>query len=127
MKRDDLKIRKINDSEVEMTGADDNYRLSVERGVTPDFLDIKVISFWAFIIVAFMLSLVIGGYNIYKYWGFQSRNKQAINTEYKDLRLKRAADANQLTTFGTVDADSGVYRIPIDLAIDAYVQEQSVE
>jgi hypothetical protein len=127
MKKDDLHIRKINDSEVEMTGADDNFTLSVEKGVTADNLDIKMITFWSFITVAFMLAMIIGSYKIYTYWGFRSSISQAINTQYKDLSLKRASDANHLTTYGMVDGDSGVYRIPIDSAIDAYVQEQSAE
>jgi len=127
MKKDELHIRKINDSEVEMTGADDNFTLSVEKGVTADYLDIKMLSFWSFITIAFMLAMVIGSMKIYSYWGFRSQVSQAVNTQYKDLSLKRAADANHLSTYGMVDGDSTVYRIPLNSAIDAYIQEQSAE
>jgi len=127
MKKDDLHIRKINDSEVEMTGVDIDFASSVAKGVTSDYLDIKMLSFWSFITIAFMLALIIGSMKIYSYWGFRSGISQAIGTQYKDLSLKRASDANHLSTFGMVDGDSGVYRIPLNTAIDAYIQEQSAE
>ena len=124
MKKDDLHIRKLNEKEMQLSGASEDFAVSVEKGVMDDVLNIKVLTFWSVITVLYMLAMVYGGYRIYKFWGFQSRMEQAISTEYKELHLKRAADAHHLSTFGMVDSTSGVYRMPINAAIDLYVTEQ---
>jgi hypothetical protein len=124
MKKDDLHIRKVNDDEMQLTGADQEFALSVEKGVMDDTLDIKMLTFWSIITIAFMIAMAYSGYRIYKFYGFQSRAEQAVSADYKELRLKRAADAQHLGTYGMVDGDTGVYRIPIDAAIDLYVSEQ---
>lgn len=123
MNSDELHIKKVNESEVEMSGADNEMMHSVEKGVMDDNLDIKTITFWSFATVLFMLTLILGGFQIYKYWGFQSRNQQAINTEYKDLSQKRAADANHLSSYGVINPDSNKYHIPIEAAIDVYLKQ----
>ncbi len=124
MKKDDLHIRKVNDDEMQLSGASQEFVLSVEKGVTDDVLDIKMLTFWSIITIAFMLAMAYSGYRIYKFYGFQSRVEQAISTEYKELHQKRAADAQHLDSYGMVDGEAGVYRIPINAAIDLYVTEQ---
>lgn len=124
MKKDDLQIRKVNDEEMLLSGAADEFVLSVEKGVMDDALDIKMLTFWSLITIIYMAAMIYGGYRIYKFWGFQSRMEQAISTEYKELQQKRAADAQHLSTYGMVDGDAGVYRIPLESAIDLYVSEQ---
>jgi len=124
MKQDDLHIRKLNDDEMQLTGASKAFALSVEKGVMEDALDIKMLTFWSVITIVFMFAMAYGGYRIYKFWGFQSKVEQAISTEYKELQMKRASDAQHLGSFGMVDGEAGVYRIPIDAAINLYVTEQ---
>lgn len=124
MKTDDLHIRKVNDEEMQLSGAADDFVIAVEKGVMDDALDIKMLTFWSLITVIFMAAMIYGGYRIYKFWGFQSRMEQAISTEYKELHQKRAADAQHLSTYGMVDGEAGVYRIPLESAIDLYVTEQ---
>jgi len=124
MKKDDLHIRRINDDEMQLSGASNDFVLSVEKGVTDDILDIKVITFWSIITVLFMLAMAYGGYRIYKFYGFQTRVELAISTEYKELKQKKAADALHLSSYGMVDGEAGVYRIPIDAAINLYVTEK---
>lgn len=124
MKKDDLHIRKVNDDEMQLSGASQDFAASVHKGVMDDTLDLKMLSLWSIITVVFMILMVYGGYRIYKFYGFQSRTEQAISTDYKELRLKQASDAQYLGTYGMVNGDSGVYRIPIDVAIDLYVTEQ---
>jgi hypothetical protein len=45
-------------------------------------------------------------------------------TTYPELREAMASAAGRLTQFGVVDQAQGVYRIPIDRAIDLMVNEQ---
>jgi hypothetical protein len=125
MKKDELIIRKLNDQDVQLTGGDQDFSLSIEKGVTDDVLDIKKLTFWSIITVIYMIVMVYGGYQIYTYWGFKSKMNLAINAEYKELSSKTALDHQQLNTFGIVNADEGVYRIPIDKAFDLYLQKQS--
>jgi len=124
MKQDDLHIRKLNDDEMQLSGASQAFALSVDKGVMEDTLDIKMLTFWSIITIAFMFAMAYGGYRIYKFWGFQSKMEQAISTEYKELHMQRASDAQHLSSFGMIDGEAGVYRIPIDAAINLYVTEQ---
>ncbi len=124
MKKDDLHIRKVSDEEMQLSGAGDEFVIAVEKGVMDDALDIKMLTFWSLITVIFMAAMIYGGYRIYKFWGFESRMEQAISTQYKELQQKRAADAQHLSTYGIVDGEAGVYRIPLESAIDLYVSEQ---
>lgn len=125
MKKDELIIRKLNDQDVQLTGGDQDFAHSIDKGVTDDVLDIKKLTFWSIITVIYMIVMVYGGYQIYTYWGFKSKMDLAINAEYKELSSKNAQDQEQLSTFGIVNADSGVYRIPIDTAFDLYIQKKS--
>ncbi len=125
MKKDELIIRKLNDQDVQLTGGDNEFTHSIEKGVTDDVLNIKALTFWSIITVIYMIVMVYGGYQIYTYWGFKSKMDLAINAEYKELNSKISADQEHLNTFGIVNADSGVYRIPIENAFDLYVQKQS--
>jgi hypothetical protein len=125
MKKDELIIRKLNDQDVQLTGGDNEFTHSIEKGVTDDVLNIKALTFWSIITVIYMIVMVYGGYQIYTYWGFKSKMDLAINAEYKELNSKVSADQEHLNTFGIVNADSGVYRIPIENAFDLYVQKQS--
>lgn len=125
MKKDELIIRKLNDQDVQLTGGDNEFTHSIEKGVTDDVLNIKTLTFWSIITVIYMIVMVYGGYQIYTYWGFKSKMDLAINAEYKELNSKVSADQEHLNTFGIVNADSGVYRIPIENAFDLYVQKQS--
>jgi hypothetical protein len=125
MKKDELIIRKLNDQDVQLTGGDNEFTHSIEKGVTDDVLNIKTLTFWSIITVIYMIVMVYGGYQIYTYWGFKSKMDLAINAEYKELNSKISADQEHLNTFGIVNADSGVYRIPIENAFDLYVQKQS--
>jgi len=125
MKKDELIIRKLNDQDVQLTGGDQDFTHSIDKGVTDDVLDIKKLTFWSIVTVIYMIVMVYGGYQIYTYWGFKSKMDLAINAEYKELSSKNAQDQEQLSTFGIVNADSGVYRIPIDTAFDLYIQKKS--
>jgi len=109
---------------MQLSGAGDEFVIAVEKGVMDDALDIKMLTFWSLITVIFMAAMIYGGYRIYKFWGFESRMEQAISTQYKELQQKRAADAQHLSTYGIVDGEAGVYRIPLESAIDLYVSEQ---
>jgi hypothetical protein len=124
MKKDDLHIRKVNEEEMQLSGASEAFTLSVEKGVMEDTLDIKMLTFWSIITIVFMIAMAYSGYRIYKFYGFQNRADLAISTEYKELKNKQAADAQHLSSFGMVDGEAGVYRIPIDAAINLYVSEK---
>lgn len=125
MSIDELHIRKVSDVDVEVTTSDQTITLGYEKKVMQDHVDMKMLTKWTFLTILFMIVLVICAYNIYNYWGFRSKINAAINTEYKDLQQKRSNDAEVLGTFGVIDGDAGIYRIPLDAAIDSYVNEQN--
>ena len=53
----------------------------------------------------------------------QAREAAAADLNYPELRQVKTAAARQLNHYDVIDADQGIYRIPIDRAIDLMVRE----
>ena len=53
----------------------------------------------------------------------QAQEAAAANLNYPELRQTELSAARQLTQYEVIDAGQGIYRIPIDRAIDLMVRE----
>jgi hypothetical protein len=68
--------------------------------------------------------LVLFGFTLTEVTSRDIRTRVLAETTYPELREARASAAGRLTQFGVVDQAQGVYRSPIDRAIDLMVNEQ---
>jgi hypothetical protein len=64
-------------------------------------------------------------------WFFTVRNEtvhvQVLSVENDELKIRRADEEIQLGSYGWVDEESGVVRIPIDRAIEVLAEEARVK
>lgn len=121
------------DSKISKKGSDlDEFMLdqessySVNYGVTPDRLDNRRL-FGLIFIGILIVSVMIGGvqilFNYYSYAGSRVAAETAVFFELEDIR---ARDKELLTTFGVVDSDNGVYRVPVDSAITLILEDYTL-
>ncbi len=90
----------------------------LEIGVTTDKLNLKRISIWSGFGVVFVTLTIIALVNFAGFALKGAQQKASENSGYPEI-IKLKADQNKtLNTFGVVDAEKGIYRIPIEKAIE---------
>lgn len=95
---------------------------SLENGVMGDHLNYKNLLFWAALGVTFVLifvQLVIEMYQINPH--ITTRN--AAGREFRPLEHPKEQAREELSSFGVVDLEKGIYSIPIDSAINTMAVE----
>lgn len=109
--------------EVEVEITDSRVASSVEHGVMDDKLNYKKLIFWSILGTILVIIFVKGLYEMYQYNERLTRERVEAETEYYQVnQLKREA-RDKLNSFGVVDLENGVYRIPIDSAISKVAAE----
>lgn len=102
---------------------DHNHHSTGSNSVEPDNLPVKSIA-WA---VAALVVIVVGVYFAVNqlYWASSTHLVQKVELDVpnKLLTSLQAADKLELTTYGEIDKEKGVYRVPIDVAIELYVKK----
>jgi len=97
---------------------------SVEHGVEGDDLNYKRLFFWTSIglvlLAVFLYTLV----NMFDYTQFVIGEKTAADSQFSQIHDLKQHEQKVLHSFGVVDQEQGLYRIPIDSAI-TLVAEQS--
>jgi hypothetical protein len=104
-------------TEVEIQG-DNHLAKNTKLGIEKDELPLKTIILWALA----MIVVIIGFFVILPYsFNIATSIKQedlSVNAEYYMIKELKEKDANALTTFGIVDKEAGIYRIPVDSVIN---------
>jgi len=110
--------------EVDVEIADKDVAKSVEHGVMFDDLNIKRLVFWSVFGVILVAIFVKALFEMYQYNAQSIQERVSADSEYYQVnQLKRDAE-DQLNSFGVVDLENGVYRIPIDSAINEIAAEK---
>lgn len=112
------------ESEVDVEIEDSRVTDSLNYGVMLDQLNYKRLTFWSVLGVILVLIFVIGLFEMYQY--NERLTQEAVSAEsqyYQANQLKREA-RNQLDSFGVIDLENDVYRIPIDSAISEIAAEK---
>lgn len=115
--KQNAKANDENVSNVSLKTEDAELIESVNFGATHDKLNLKRIFSWVLsgtILVFFIIVWLIQfSQNIF----FKAQTRASINSEYADINELKAADEEMLNSYGVVDLDKGIYRIPINEAI----------
>ncbi|MGM0588240.1 MAG: hypothetical protein ACQETE_07505 [Bacteroidota bacterium] len=105
------------DEPVEIEVADQEVAESLQHGVMGDKLNYPRLLFWSlfglFIFVLFVYSLT----GMYSYNSFVSKQEQDKQTQWTQINQLRENEQQKLNSFGVINAEEGVYHIPIDSAI----------
>lgn len=124
MSAKDLKNKKDDSSEeydIEVVGQD--YIDAIEHGVTPDNLNLKRLIFWLLSGLSILVISAIIAAKLYQYDSFDIRNHTSVESTQYLVTAKRRHVHQVLSTYGIINEQKGIYRIPIDSAMKYYVEE----
>jgi transposase-like protein len=103
--------------EVDISTDDDELISAVQHGVMNDNLNFKRLLFWTglgtVLIVIFVISIV----KFSQYSLFETQKEVSAKDTPSDIKELKAEQNKVLDTYGVVDLEEGIYRIPIDSAI----------
>lgn len=113
----DLKAGNVTDDDEVTLDVTDNFAKSIEYGATFDKLNYSMLTFWSIFGTVVILLFIVAFMFMHEYTrtsALQDRSEQSI---YYDIETLNRADQAKLGSFGVIDPDEGIYRIPIDSAI----------
>lgn len=103
--------------------ANDAFIDSVYYGAVKDKINYSRLTFWTVVGVVMVVILVTSVIGIYNYTKGSAWQQNYEASEYYELERSRALDQTTLDSYGIVDPEAGIYRIPIDEAINIIVNE----
>lgn len=111
-----VKPVKEKEEEVSLDASEDFFQ-SVSYGATYDNLNYKRLIFWSVFGTAIVLIFVVSIFLIHDYTNSSATQLRSEQSRFYDIEEIQQNDQETLNSFGVVDAESGIYRIPIDSAI----------
>lgn len=97
---------------------------SVEHGVMDDKLNYKRLVFWSVFGTVLVIVFVQALFEMFQYNQQLTQERVSAESEYYQVNeLKKEAN-KQLDSFGVVDLENGIYRIPIDSAINEMAADE---
>ncbi len=103
--------------EVELSTDDEEFAVAVDHGVMSDTLNYNKLIFWSTLGTALVIIFVIGLVYFSQYSLFESQKQVSAQSTYSEIQNLKAKQNQELNSFGVVDLEEGIYRIPIDSAI----------
>lgn len=111
-------------TDVELTSGSKRFLDSVSYGVTPDVINMKKLGFWTTFGAGFVLLIVLALMAIYQFTTTQTIQQmlERSGSHYEVEKLKEI-EQQRLNSFGVVDADQEVYRVPVDRVIEQIARD----
>jgi len=102
---------------VDLEVANENFSDSINFGAMTDDLNVKKLTFWTIFGTFLILVMIVGIIEIYDYTIDSAQQEVAKESTFYDISELKERDQETLNSYGVVDPDEGIYRIPIDSAI----------
>ncbi len=109
--------------DIELATEDEEFAAAVEHGVMSDTLNYKKLIFWSAFGTGLVVVFVIGLIYFSQYSLFESQKRVSSNTTFVEISELNAAQEEELNSYGVVDLENGIYRIPIDSAINRIAED----
>lgn len=106
------------DTAIEVEVTNEQLADSVDHGVMADTLNYKKLLFWIIFGTILVIVFVRGLFEMYQYNMQVTQEKVSSESEYYQVNQMKKEARQQLNSFGVVDLENGIYRIPIDSAIN---------
>lgn len=103
---------------VDVQVSDEDISRSVEFGVMTGDLNIKKIVFWSIVGFVILNIFVAILHEMYHRDEQVARERISTTNEYYQVNQLKNQQQKRLSEFGMVDAENGIYKIPIDSAIN---------
>lgn len=110
------------DEDVSLQATDD-FIASVNYGANYDNLNYRRLFFWSIFGMVILAVIIQSIMFIHDYTESSATQLKSEQSQYYDIDEIRFNDQERLETFGVVDSEAGIYRIPIDSAITLIVNE----
>lgn len=104
-------------SDVDVEISDQKVADSVEHGVMGDQLNYKRLTFWSVFGIILVLIFVKALVEMNQYNVQNTQDRVSADSEYYQVNQMKRASRQQLDSFGVVDLENGIYRVPIDSVI----------
>ena len=104
-------------SDVDVEITDQKVAQSVDHGVMDDQLNYKRLVFWSVFGIILVLIFVKALYEMNQYNVQTVQERVSADSEYYQANQMKRQAQDRLDSFGVVDLENGIYRIPIDSAI----------
>ncbi|HET8864369.1 MAG TPA: transposase [Gracilimonas sp.] len=104
--------------DVDITTNDEEFAAAVSHGVMSDNLNYGKLIFWSTLGASLVIIFVIGLVYFSQYSLFEAQKEASSRVTYSDFSALVAEQKQELNSFGVVDLEEGIYRIPIDSAIN---------
>lgn len=113
----------LDDEESVSVLATDEFANDFEYGATPDNLNYKTLFFWSAFGTGVIVLFIVAIFFVYDFT-FQGVGQQSADRSlYYDIERLHERDRERLNSFGVVDLEEGIYRMPIDSAISKIVED----
>lgn len=103
----------------------ESYASSVENGVSLDTPDYKKIVFWTTFGSAVILLIIVSVFYVHSYTTSNVADRTSEESQFYNIQEIQQKDNETLNSYGVVDPEEGIYRIPIDSAITEIVNESN--
>jgi len=103
--------------DVDISTEDDELVSGISQGVMSDNLNYNKLIFWSTVGTSLVIIFVIAMVFFSQFSLFEAQKEASLRVTYSDFTDLRAEQEQELNSFGVVDLEEGIYRIPIDSAI----------
>ncbi|WP_020401593.1 transposase [Gracilimonas tropica] len=103
--------------DVEISTDDEEFAVAVGHGVMSDTLNYSKLIFWSTLGTALVVIFVVGLIYFSQYSLFETQKEVSAQSTFSEVKELKAEQDQELNSFGVVDLEEGIYRIPIDSAI----------
>lgn len=110
--------RIADEESVELEVTDSNLAESISLGVMSDKLNYNRLIFWCVLGTVLVVIFVYALFEMYQFNADVTRDRILEGSEYYQVNQLRNQGEETLSTYGVVDLEEGIYRIPIDSAIN---------
>lgn len=110
--------------DVDVEISDEQVAESVDHGVMADKLNYKRLAFWSVFGTILVVIFVRALFEMYQYNMQLTQERVSSESEYYQVNQMKKEATDQLESFGVVDLEEGIYRIPIDSAINKMAADE---
>jgi len=103
--------------------ASDDFADDFDYGATFDNLDYRTLFFWSVFGTSIIVLFVVAIFFIFVYTYHGMEQQAAERSHFYDIEQMHDQDQLKLNSFGVVDLEEGIYRIPIDSAISQIAED----
>jgi transposase-like protein len=105
------------DTVVRVDVDDEEISESISHGVMGDNLNVKKLTFWSVLGIIFVIVFIQLLKEMYDQTTQINMERLSAQSEYYDVNAQEKKDRERLSTYGVVNVEEGIYRIPIDSVI----------